>query len=211
MNTNPQPTWIAFAGAKRIALGPPRDVAAKVKSFVDTDSQDIVLIFDAVTSAPVELDLRGSVSAVLDRLSHAQGNQTEPVADTSASAPRTAGRPKLGVTAREVTLLPRHWEWLTSQPGGASVALRKLVEQAMRANRQDDQVRQAREAAYRFMNAMAGNEPGFEEAIRALFAGDQDRLHQAVAKWPADVRQHTLALTETAAVTRPKPETAPAD
>lgn len=208
MSINPQPMWIAFAGAKRIALGPPRDVASEVKAFVDTDSQDMVLIFDAVTSRPVELDLRGSVTEVLDRLPQTSVPAAEPAPHGAAGVPRAAGRPKLGVTAREVTLLPRHWEWLASQPGGASVALRKLVEHAMRANKQDDQIRRAREAAYKFMNAMAGNESGFEEGIRALFAGDHGRLVQAVANWPDDVRTHAVALAEAAAITRPERETA---
>jgi hypothetical protein len=185
-----QPTWIAFAGIKRIALGPALDVAAAVKGFVDGGSQDAVLIFDATTGEAVELDVRGSVSAVLKRL-------------TPRSPPakaRAPGRPKLGVTAREVTLLPRHWDWLGSQPGGASVALRKLVEHALRVNGAEDQARRAREAAYKFMNAMAGNAPGYEEALRALFAGDSDRLRRVTTKWPADVRKHTLALAEAAAV-----------
>lgn len=198
MHTNPQATWVAFAGVKRIASGPPRDVAARVKDFAETDAQTAVLVFDGITSRPVELDLRGPLSAVLGRLSQEAGS----VADTPANPRRSPGRPKLGVTGREVTLLPRHWEWLASQPGGASVALRKLVEHAQRAGKHDDRIRQTREAAYRFMNAMAGNEPGFEEATRALFAGDYDRLREMVAKWPQDVREHTLRLVETAAGAR---------
>jgi hypothetical protein len=102
------------------------------------------------------------------------------------------------VVAREVTLLPRHWEWLGRQPGGASVALRKLVEEAQRANRDADRIREAREAAFRFMNAMAGNEPGFEEATRALFAGDLDKLRRIVAGWPRDVGAHVLVLAAAA-------------
>ena len=87
-----------------------------------------------------------------------------------------AAGPKLGVVAREVTLLPRHWQWLGSQPGGASVAIRKLVEAARRANQEVDQRRQTQEAAYHFMSAMAGNLPNFEEASRALFANDRGRF-----------------------------------
>ena len=76
------------------------------------------------------------------------------------------------MVAREVTLLPRHWEWLAQQSGGASVALRRLVDQARRGTEDKDRIRRAQEAAYRFMSAMAGNRPNFEDAIRALFAGD---------------------------------------
>ena len=95
-----------------------------------------------------------------------------------------AGRPKLGVVAREVTLLPRHWDWLDAQPGGASVALRKLVEEARRATGDADRARAARDAAYHFMSAMAGNLPTFEEASRALFAGDRRRLAALIAPGP---------------------------
>jgi hypothetical protein len=109
---------------------------------------------------------------------------------------RGPGRPKLGVVAREVTLLPRHWEWLGRQPGGASVALRKLVEDARRANGGKDRIREAREAAYRFMSAMAGNEPGFEEATRALFAGARGAFEANVAGWPHDVKAHARRLAE---------------
>ena len=100
------------------------------------------------------------------------------------------GRPRLGVVAREITLLPRHWDWLATQPGGASVALRKLVEQARRTNQGKDRLRLAQEATYRFMSTMAGNEPGFEEATRALFAGDQERFTKLVEPWPVDVGNH---------------------
>ena len=89
-----------------------------------------------------------------------------------AAAPRGPGRPKLGVVAREITLLPRHWDWLAQQKGGASVAIRKLVDEARRVNEDGDRIRLAQEAAYRFMSAMAGNRPHYEEAIRALFAAD---------------------------------------
>ena len=114
------------------------------------------------------------------------------------ATPRTAGRPRLGVVAREITLLPRHWEWLATQPGGASVALRKLVEHAQRGNKAVDEQRRARETAYRFMSALAGDEAGFEEASRALFAGQRTAFLTQVATWPADVREHVLRLAQAA-------------
>jgi uncharacterized protein len=98
------------------------------------------------------------------------------------------------VVAREVTLLPRHWEWLGAQPGGASVALRKLVEEARRANGDADRARAARDAAYRFMSVMAGNLAGFEEASRALFADDRRRFVGLIAGWPGDIRDHVVRL-----------------
>ena len=102
----------------------------------------------------------------------------------------------MGVVAREVTLLPRHWEWLSGQPGGASVALRKLVEEAGRANVGRDRARRAQEAAYRFMSAMAGDLPGFEEATRAFFAGDTTRFAELTEPWPIDIRDHARGMAE---------------
>jgi hypothetical protein len=124
--------------------------------------------------------------------------------DLSAPEPRGRGRPKLGVVAREVTLLPRHWEWLGAQPGGASVALRKLVEEARRASGDRDRSRAARDAAYHFMSVMAGNLPGFEEASRALFANDRRRFVELIAGWPGDVRDHIVKLAFSDRVEPPK-------
>ncbi|MDB5799444.1 MAG: uncharacterized protein JWL63_383 [Rhodocyclales bacterium] len=195
MNTT-QTAWIAFADSKRIATGTPADVATQAKSFVDAHPQTTVFMFDAETSQRIDIDLCASLTHVLRCVPkpEAQAPQGESQADT----PRTAGRPKLGVTAREVTLLPRHWDWLASQPGGASVSLRKLVEHAMRASKETDRIRLARESAYRFMSAMAGDAAGFEEASRALFAGNDAGFRQSVAKWPKDVREHALSLAAAA-------------
>ena len=115
--------------------------------------------------------------------------------ETHDDAPRGVGRPKLGVVAREVTLLPRHWDWLNRQPGGASVALRRLVQEASRVNADRDAVRASREAAYRFMTAIAGALPGFEEATRALFAGERNRFEGLIDAWPADLRTHLQELS----------------
>jgi hypothetical protein len=195
MDSAEHTSWIAFSKNKCIASGPPREVATDVKHFLDSYAAENALVFDAKTSQPIEIDLRGSLSAVLKRLPAAQVQESAP-ATAPASPERTAGRPRLGVVAREVTLLPRHWEWLANQPGGASVALRKLVEQGLRSSKEADRLRQAKEAAYLFMNVMAGNKPCFEEAARALFAGDLGRLQQFAAKWPRDVRNHALSLAK---------------
>ncbi len=199
MNLQPTITWIAFAKHKRIARGEPKEVAALVKRFVDGHHEVTVVILDATSSFPVELDLRGSVATVLKRLPTTSAGAPPSNEVSVEEAPRGPGRPRLGVVAREVTLLPRHWEWLGSQPGGASVALRKLVERAQRASAESDRLREATESAYRFMHAMAGNEAGFEEASRALFADDLARLKNEVAKWPQDVRMHLLELAGRAA------------
>jgi uncharacterized protein len=185
-------TYIAFDGDRRVAAGGLPDVARATKELLDRRKDASVLIFDGVTGAPVDLDFRGTIGDVLARLPANTGTQ----ADAVPAAPRGPGRPKLGVVAREVTLLPRHWEWLAQQPGGASVALRRLVEEARRAGEERDLIRQAQDAAYRFMSAMAGNKPHYEDAIRALFANERARLKALIAAWPADVRDHTLILAE---------------
>jgi len=185
----------AFSGTRRIASGDLAQVALKVKEVMERDKWAQVLIFDDLTSRLIEVDLRGTHEDVRERLAvmaHNPAEVDEPA--QSSGETRGPGRPKLGVVAREVTLLPRHWGWLASQPGGASVALRKLVEEARRTNQGRDRHRRAQEAAYRFLSAMAGNEPGFEEAIRALFAGRRENFDEIVEGWPADVRDHARKL-----------------
>jgi hypothetical protein len=179
-------TCTAFAGPRRIATGALNDVALKAKGAVDRG--ETVFIFDDATAQPIEIDFRGSLADLRKRL--AKPEKAAPTPD----AARGPGRPKLGVVAREVTLLPRHWEWLNAQPGGASVALRKLVEDGKRANEGKDRVRRAREVAYRFMSAMAGNLPRFEEAARALFAGNAAQFDGMIAAWPKDVREYAKRL-----------------
>ena len=203
----PRPTTcIAFAGTKRIASGNLRQVALKAKVVSDRDRWAQVLIFDDVTSNLIEVDFRGTPRDVAGRLAkeavHAMPSQEPAIAEGD---PRGPGRPRLGVVGREVTLLPRHWDWLASQPGGPSVALRKLVEQARMANQGKDRRRRAQEAAYRFLSAMAGNEPGFEEAIRALFAGKRERFNLMAKPWPRDVRDHAKKLAAVA-FAEPGPE-----
>ncbi|HEY3328845.1 MAG TPA: DUF2239 family protein [Capsulimonadaceae bacterium] len=179
----------AFDGDALIATGALKEVIVAVKHVVDNNPKARVLIFDDVNAAMVEVDLRGAIDDVVARLP--KSDPTAPIADPAPAGP---GRPKLGVVAREVTLLPRHWEWLNEQPGGASVALRKLVEDARRANAPRDAARKARDVTYRFLSALAGDLPGYEEATRALFAGDRERFVTLMADWSADVRDHALRL-----------------
>lgn len=168
---SPSATLTAFAGFRRIATGSKAAVLEQLRQHREAAP---VLIFDDQTGKQVDLDLR------------------EAPADES---PRGVGRPKLGVVAREVTLLPRHWDWLARQPGGASVALRKLVDDARRVHADRDAVRAAREATYGVMTAMAGDLPGFEEAARALFAGERERFDGLLAPWPDDLRDHLRKLS----------------
>ncbi|MFZ1987223.1 MAG: DUF2239 family protein [Desulfatitalea sp.] len=190
----------AFEGNRCVASGNLVAVAKEVKAIIDRDEQASVLIFDDFTSEPIEVDFRGTMGDVLKRLEKPTArveSATEPL-NTDQSSQRGPGRPKLGVVSREVTLLPRHWDWLNRQPGGASVTLRKLVEQARRVYSDRDRVRHSQEVTYRFMSAMAGNLPGFEEATRALFAGNPERLNNLIASWPGDIRDHTRKLAAAA-------------
>lgn len=189
------PSFTAFDGHRRLASGPLRDAALAVKRAVDAGAAGPLLVFDDATGRVVNVDTRGTEGEVLARVPGEAPPPADEAPDRDAEPRRRGrGRPKLGVVAREVTLLPRHWEWLAAQPGGASVALRKLVEEARRGGADADRRRQSRDAAYRFMSAMAGDLPGFEEASRALFAGDAQRFGALVAAWPADVRDHVLAM-----------------
>jgi len=198
MNSPPQ--CIAFDGGRRVAVGSLADVVGKVKEIFDRGDRPHVQIFDYSSSEPVDVDLSGTRAEVLQRvearsrlLENAAVAQSSPV--TRRAGP---GRPKLGVVAREVTLLPRHWEWLAEQRGGASATLRRLVDEARRASSGKDRVRRAREATYRFMMAVAGDYPHFEDATRALFANDESRFAAHVQGWPPDVRAHVLELADRA-------------
>jgi hypothetical protein len=187
----------AFEGPRRIASGPLAEVAVEVQRRARRGEAEPILIFSDTVGEQIDLDLRGSAKDMLARLAERSG-QPSPASDTSketvGETVRGPGRPKLGVVAREITLLPRHWEWLNHQPGGASVALRKLVDDARRAHAGKDRVRESQEAAYRFMSAMAGNLAGFEEASRALFAKNSARFRECVSEWPADIRDHAARL-----------------
>jgi hypothetical protein len=195
MTQNSAASYIAFEGDVCIASGDLRAVARVAKEVLDRRQQAAILVFDA-SSGPVELDFRGSVEDVLARLSEAGG--TAAASEAAIATPRGPGRPKLGVVAREVTLLPRHWEWLARQSGGASVALRRLVDEARRTGKDKDRIRHAQEAAYRFIAAMGENKPHYEEVARALFARDAERFEAWTSHWPADVRDHARRLAATA-------------
>ena len=169
--------FVAFAGSARLATGDLADVAAAAWRTQQQVTDGPVLVFNRASGEVVDLDLRGSEAEVLARYSE------------RPAAPRR-GRPSLGVVAREVTLLPRHWDWLTRQPGGASTSLRRLVEAARKAD--VAAARERTDVVYRFMAVVAGDLPGFEEAARALFAGNRNRLDHITESWPPDVRDELL-------------------
>lgn len=188
----------AFSGTQRIASGTLIDVALAIKAAVFR-MQGPVLTFDDASGAVIDLDLRGTTAEIVARLT--EHGELEALAARTrgemVGAPiRSRGRPKLGVVAREVTLLPRHWEWLARQPGGASQALRRLVDEARRADGGQTDRKAAHERTYSFLSALAGDLPGYEEAIRALFAGEDETFAERMATWPKDIRDHALVLIQ---------------
>ena len=180
--------FTAFEGQRRLISGTLAEVALAVKRAGQAAFP--IIIFSDSSGRSLDLDLRGSDEEIIARLPRT----APPPPESATTEPRGRGRPKLGVVAREVTLLPRHWEWLNTQPGGASVALRKLVDEARRASGDRDRLRAARDAAYHFMSTMAGNLKNFEEASRALFADDNRRFAGLIAEWPTDIRDHIVKL-----------------
>ena len=195
METSPQTRCTAFAGGHRIASGELRHVALLIRKAMDRDPRAVIHVFDDRDGRRIEIDLRGSVADLLKRIA-APGAGVKVASDRApVSASRNGpGRPRLGVVAREVTLLPRHWQWLSVQPGGASVALRTLLDDAHRRHAGGDRRRAAQDATYRFMAAMAADAPGFDDAARALFAADAHRFEEYVAQWPDDIREHAQML-----------------
>ena len=204
----PSKRFTAFIGYQRLTSGPLADVALAVRKTTKPIGAVPILIFDDSSGRSIDIDLRGTDEEIVARLTPTASEA--PAVEPPTSEARGRGRPKLGVVAREVTLLPRHWDWLAGQPGGASVALRKLVDEARRASGDGDRHRAARDAAYHFMSAMAGNFKGFEDASRALFADDRRRFGELIAAWPDDIRDHIVRLAfsdrEQAALVAPKPK-----
>jgi hypothetical protein len=175
-SASPESTLTAFAGFRRIGSGTPSELMARLR---ELPVDQAAFVFDDCTGERLDLDPRQASTP-----------------SAPAPAARSVGRPRLGVVAREVTLLPRHWDWLSRQPGGASVALRKLIDEARHVRADRDAIRASREATYRFMSAIAGDLPGFEEAARALFAGERGRFEARVQGWPDDLRAHLAKLSE---------------
>ncbi|MHC1651793.1 DUF2239 family protein [Stenotrophomonas maltophilia] len=197
------PPFSCFDGHRLIVSGTPETVALALKRLRADNAAGPLLVFDNATGRTRDFDTRGSDAELLARVADAfpapLQTDVETHADDTEDSPspspsRGRGRPKLGVVAREVTLLPRHWAWLAEQPGGASVVLRRLVEAASRAGADKERQRRDTERAYHFLQAIAGDLPGFEEAIRLLFAHDGAGLEAALHSWPGDVRDHALRL-----------------
>ncbi|WP_407570944.1 DUF2239 family protein [Deinococcus altitudinis] len=180
--THPEPTYTTFVGMQRLVTAPLAEMLRQTRAHLDRKGAGQVLIFSDASGQQQDYDFTGTFEQVLDR---------------AVPALRTGpGRPKLGVVSREVSLLPRHWDWLETQRGGASAALRRLIDEARKADPEGEHRRLATEAAGRFMTVMAGDLPGYEEASRALYAHDTERLHHLTQGWPEAVQTHLLYLLD---------------
>ncbi|MEK5239399.1 DUF2239 family protein [Paenibacillus sp. FSL L8-0470] len=186
----------AFLGVGVVASGSLQHVVSTVKDALDDRDLTQLLIFDDTTGKQIDVDFRGKTDDVLKRLGEQFGDL--PGAEMNHQPTRRVGRPKMGVVSGEVTLLPKDWEWLKSQPGGASVTLRKLVGDARRDGGKQSKIRESQEATYHFMTAMAGNFHQYEEALRALYAGDFDRFYHCIDDWAPDIRNHIKRLAANA-------------
>ncbi|WP_367718441.1 DUF2239 family protein [Nitratireductor sp. GISD-1A_MAKvit] len=183
-------SFTAFHGKRLLARGSAVEVALAAKALLEEHPGADVLIFDDQSGRQIDFNLAGSDRDVAARLT--------PKKEEDVQAKRAPGRPRLGVVAREVTLLPRQWDWLNAQPGGASAALRKLVDAARAANAPHDKTRRAKTATDTFMMAMLGDQPGYEDAARALYAGDEQSFRRRIGSWPADLRTHVERLAAAA-------------
>ena len=186
-----QATLTAFSGHCQVASGTVHEMVRETKSRLDAGQAKDLLIFDDRTGRQVDFDFRGTLEEVVARLDHHPLFAAGPGAKAGHAGP---GRPRLGVVSREVSLLPRHWDWLERQPNGISGALRRLVDEARGRDPEGERARAALDAASAFMFAMAGNLPGYEEASRALWARDRARFEELIAEWPEDVRRYALRL-----------------
>ena len=186
------PTHLLFAGHELLIAG---DLLAIALGCKQHQQEAALLVFHINSGRQIDIDVRGSEAALTTRYG-AQNQPADP--DGGSPAPRGRGRPRLGVTGREVTLLPRHWAWLDDQRGGASATLRRLVDDARRSGGHEERVRQSQDRANRFLSAIAGDLPGFEEANRALFAQDAARYRAEIKGWPKDVRRYALEFAKDA-------------
>ncbi len=186
---------LAFSGHNLLAEGPLSEVAVKIKKYMIQIDKGDTLLFDGTSGKQIDIDLRGTESELVKRFGPVDD---EGAASQVSNAPKPRGRPKLGVVGREVTLLPRHWQWLDTQRGGASATLRRLVDQERKQGAEAEQIRLSQDSANRFMYVMAGNLAGFEEAVRALYARDGKRFRQETECWPVDIRSCAQKFAELA-------------
>ena len=182
-------SYTAFGNEKLIAHGSLDEVVLKIKRWHDKNSTGSLLVFNDFTGKTMEFDLRGSEKEVLQKIEMF-------IPQDTAAVSVGPGRPKLGVVTREVSLLPQHWEWLASQPEGASAALRKLVEGAKKNLVMKESVKQVQERVYKIMSILAGDLPQYEEALRSLYRRNAENFKQHTAIWSPDIKEYVMKIAE---------------
>ncbi|MBC7539648.1 MAG: DUF2239 family protein [Bacteriovorax sp.] len=182
-------TYTAFDGHKLFGQGDLSEIVIKIKKQLGKSDNASIIIFSDNTGKVFDFNFQGTLSDVKKRLD--MYIQTE-VPEVNAGA----GRPKLGVISREISLLPQHWEWLATQPGGSSSTLRKLVDEAKKKTSGGPSIKQTQEIVHRFASAMAGDFEGFEEALRALYRKDKGLFHAQMKNWPEDIRDYIIELSK---------------
>lgn len=191
MKTNQNNTYTAFLKDKLVISGPLSEVVLNIKNNKLAESEGM-LIFSNDTGKTMDFNFQGTKQDILKRLEVFVSNEEED--STTVAGP---GRPKLGVISREVSLLPRHWEWLANQPGGASATLRLLVEEAKKKSQSAPTMKQVQERVYKVMSVLAGDLPGYEEALRALYKKDTATFFSYIEQWPRDIQRYLKSLGET--------------
>ena len=184
-------SYTAFEGLKIRFQGSLGEVVIQVKKRLGKSEHSPVLIISDLTGKVMDFNFHGTLKDVQKRL--------EVFVSQAEEGPKDAGgpgRPKLGVISREVSLLPRHWEWLASQSGGASAALRKLVEDAKRQALDSGSIKEAQARTYKFMSVIAGDLQGYEEALRALYRRDGKKFQTQIEAWPSDVQKYIKSLAQ---------------
>lgn len=179
---NPKTTYALFSGAEPITRGYLEPLVGELHAYRAAHPEAALLVFEETSGVQLDFDLRGTAEQAIGRLA------THPYFAPKPAEPARPGRPKLGVVSREISLLPRHWEWLEAQKGGASASIRRLVDAARAADPGSEQKRLAWTALGKVLWAVAGNLPGFEEASRALYAHDAAGLTERIQGWPAPLR-----------------------
>lgn len=194
MNTSITQQASAFIGTKILKTGPLIEVVLAMKEEVAKDKFAQIMCFIDETGAMVDFDLSGTNEQVIAKLLANNPQSSIEVKETETKQTPKSGRPKLGVIAREVTLLPRHWEWLASQRGGASATLRRLVEMAAKETISIETRKSAQNATYRFLQNIAGDFENYEEVLRAIFADDFDKMRKLMQNWPQDIQNYAQKL-----------------
>lgn len=180
-------TYTAFEGFQKLISADLEKVLLTVKRRLKANRDSSVLIFSDSTGKQMDFDLSGTDADVTDR---------HKIYTMKTAPPQpTVGRPKLGVVPREISLLPSHWEWLNNQTGGASPTIRQLIDEKIKSSSTDRlKVKTSQEVTYKFLSALAGDLPNFEEAVRYLYRSDRKKFLEQVSGWHKDVVDHALRL-----------------